>query len=118
LHAKQRCRGRIPGHNQSGAVHGEGRVRRTFYYRFEFSEQHSNYLIRNDDGSLPSNTHQKVNHPNQKNDESASLSVEPRKRDIVARQTDSPSFAKLEEKGGIYETGRFLRAGEAARRHY
>jgi nitrate reductase alpha subunit len=46
------------------------------------------------------------------------LSVEPRKRDIVARQTDSPSFAKLEEKGGVYETGRFLRAGEAARHHY
>jgi nitrate reductase alpha subunit len=45
------------------------------------------------------------------------LSVEPRKIDIIARQTDSPSFAKLEEKGGVYETGRFLRAGEAARRH-
>jgi nitrate reductase alpha subunit len=59
-----------------------------------------------------------VNHPNQKNDESASLSVEPRKRDIGARQTDSPSFAKFEEKGGVCETGRFLRAGEAARHHY
>jgi hypothetical protein len=66
LHAEHRRRGRIPGHNQSGAVHGEGRVRRAVYYRFEFSEQHSDNLIRNEDGSLPSCAHQKVNHPNQK----------------------------------------------------
>jgi nitrate reductase alpha subunit len=118
LHAKQRRRSRIPGHNQSSAVHGEGRVRCAVYHRFEFSEQHSNNLTRNEDGSLPSRAHRKVNHPNQKNDEFASLSVDPRKRDIVARHTDSPSFAKLEEKGGVYETGRFLRAGEAARHHY
>jgi hypothetical protein len=75
LRAKQRRRGRIPGHNQSGAVHGEGRVRRAVYNRFEFSEQQSDNLIRDEDGSLPSCARQKVNHLNQKNDESASLSV-------------------------------------------
>jgi hypothetical protein len=33
-------------------------------------------------------------------------------------KTDSPSLVKLGEKGGVYKTGRFLRAGEVARRHY
>jgi len=67
-------------------IYGEGRIRRAPYYRFEFSEQHSDNLIRNDAGSLSSCAHQEVNHPNQKNDEFASLSVEPRKMDSsVAR---------------------------------